>query len=120
MIFKSGLPIYQQIARRLTDEILAGKYGVDGRVPSVREYSAIVEVDVNTTVKAYDWLAQNGYIYNKRGLGYFVAQNAPALILELRRKEFREEYLPDLARQMQALNLTFDDLKEAFSSLSLD
>ena len=114
MIFKSGLPIYQQIARRLTDEILAGKYGVDGRVPSVREYSAIVEV------KAYDWLAQNGYIYNKRGLGYFVAQNAPALILELRRKEFREEYLPDLARQMKALNLTFDDLKEAFSSLSLD
>ena len=71
-------------------------------------------------LKAYDWLAQNGYIYNKRGLGYFVAQNAPALILELRRKEFREEYLPDLARQMKALNLTFDDLKEAFSSLSLD
>ncbi|WP_311355483.1 GntR family transcriptional regulator [Alloprevotella tannerae] len=120
MIFKSGLPIYLQIARRLTDEILAGKYGVDGRVPSVREYSAIVEVNVNTTVKAYDWLAQNGYIYNKRGLGYFVAKNAPALILELRRKEFREEYLPDLARQMKALNLTFDDLKEAFSSLSLD
>lgn len=68
MDFSNDKAIYIQIAERLCDEILAGKYREDERVPSVREYAVLLEVNTNTTVKSYDQLASEGIIYNKRGL----------------------------------------------------
>lgn len=76
MIFSNDKAIYVQIAERLSDEILAGKYKEDERIPSVREYAVLLEVNANTTVKAYDLLATDEIIYNKRGLGYFVSAGA--------------------------------------------
>ena len=76
MAFNNDKAIYLQIADRLSDEILAGTYKAFDRIPSVREYAATLGVNANTAVKAYDQLAQEGIIYNKRGLGYFVAEDA--------------------------------------------
>lgn len=56
------------MADRLCDEILAGTYADDDRVPSVREYAVALEVNTNTAVKAYETLARDGVIYNRRGL----------------------------------------------------
>lgn len=112
MTFKEGQPIYVQIAERLCDEVLSGTYGAGQRVPSVREYSVLLEVNVNTTVKAYDYLAQRGVIYNRRGMGYYVAPDAPALIRAERRKAFTGEVLPDVFRQMRLLGIGADELVE--------
>ena len=71
MPFNNEKAIFLQIADRLSDEILAGVYQAFDRVPSVREYAAKLGVNANTAVKAYDQLAQEGIIFNKRGLGYF-------------------------------------------------
>jgi GntR family transcriptional regulator len=65
MNFSNDKAIYVQIAERLSDEILAGKYKEDERIPSVREYAVLLEVNANTTVKAYDLLATDEIIYNK-------------------------------------------------------
>ncbi len=111
MNFKDGLPIYIQIAERLSDEILAGAYPADGRVPAVREYSALLEVNVNTTAKAFDLLVQRGVLYNRRGLGSFVSPDARRLILETRRREFMERDLPELFRRMRQLGLSPADLQ---------
>ena len=67
MIFSNDKAIYIQMADRLCDEILAGKYADDDRIPSVREYAVMLQVNTNTAVKAYDQLARDGIIYNKRG-----------------------------------------------------
>ena len=66
MNFSNDKAIYVQIAERLSDEILAGKYKEDERIPSVREYAVLLEVNANTTVKAYDLLATDEIIYNKQ------------------------------------------------------
>ena len=70
--FKQDRAIYLQMAERICDEILAGKYHSDDRIPSVREQAIIFEVNTNTVVKTYDLLLQWGIIYTRRGLGYFV------------------------------------------------
>ncbi len=111
MNFKDGLPIYIQIADRLADEILAGKYEADGRVPAVREYSALLEVNVNTTSKAFELLVQRGVLYNKRGLGSFVSPQARQIILTSRRREFMERDLPEIFRKMRQLGLSPADLQ---------
>ena len=112
MNFSNDKPIYVQIAERLSDEILAGKYKEDERIPSVREYAVLLEVNANTTVKAYDLLATDEIIYNKRGLGYFVSAGAKKQIKKTRKKEFMKERLPELARQMQLLDISIDEVKE--------
>ena len=116
MNFSNDKPIYIQMADRLCDEILAGKYHDDDRIPSVREYAVLLEVNTNTAVKAYDELARANIIYNKRGLGYFVTPGAKKQILKERKKEFMKERLPELFRQMQLLGITLEDVKVAYEA----
>ena len=117
MIFTNDKAIYIQMADRLCDEILAGKYKDDDRIPSVREYAVMLEVNANTAVKAYDELSRANIIYNKRGLGYFVTPGAKKQILKERKQEFMKERLPELFRQMQLLDITLDDVAEAYNQI---
>ena len=117
MTFSNDKPIYLQMADRLCDEILAGRYQDDDRIPSVREYSVLLEVNTNTAVKAYDELARANIIYNKRGLGYFVTKGAKKQILKERKKVFMKERLPELFRQMALLDISIDDVTEAYRDL---
>ena len=114
MIFTNDKAIYIQMADRLCDEILAGKYKDDDRIPSVREYAVMLEVNANTAVKAFDELSRANIIYNKRGLGYFVTPGAKKQILKERKQEFMKERLPELFRQMQLLDITLEDVKVAY------
>jgi len=114
MNFTNDKPIYIQMADRLCDEILADKYKDDDRIPSVREYAVLLEVNTNTAVKAYDELSRANIIYNKRGLGYFVTPGAKKQILKERKKEFMKERLPELFRQMKLLGITLEDVKVAY------
>ena len=104
------------MADRLCDEILSGAYKDDDRIPSVREYAVLLEVNTNTAVKAYDELSRANIIYNKRGLGYFVTPGAKKQILKERKREFMKERLPELFRQMQLLGITLEDVKDAFDA----
>lgn len=114
MTFKENCPIYIQMADRLCDEILAGTYAADERVPGVREYSALLQVNVNTTVKAYDLLSQRGIIYSRRGMGYFVAPEARNLIIEERKQNFRSHVLPYFIQQLFQLHIPLAEVQRAY------
>lgn len=112
MNFREGQPIYIQIAERLMDEISAGCYKADERVPGVREYSALLQVNVNTTVKAFDVLTMRGVIYNKRGLGSFVAPEAIQIIRTQRKQDFFEKQIPQIAHLLEQLDISVEELVE--------
>ena len=118
MIFNNDKAIYVQMADRLCDEILAGKYNADDRIPSVREYAVVLEVNTNTAVKAYDLLAREKIIYNKRGLGYFVSPSAREDVMASRKKEFIEQTLPDVFRQMHLLDIDIQDVQKEWENKS--
>lgn len=108
--FKQDRAIYLQIAERICNEILAGKYNADDRIPSVRELAVLLEVNTNTVVKTYDLLQQWEIIYTKRGLGYFVTENALQKIRSTKGKKFMNENLPELFRQMELLDISIDTI----------
>lgn len=110
MNFKENKPIYIQIAEHIADEVLADTLKPDGRIPSVREYAVMVEVNANTVVRSYDYLQQNGVIYNRRGLGYFVAPDAKKLIIDIRRKKLLGEDLTEMMQQLALLGVTPEEL----------
>jgi DNA-binding transcriptional regulator YhcF (GntR family) len=114
MTFTNDKAIYLQMADRLCDEILAGTYQEDDRIPSVREYAVLLQVNTNTAVKAYDELARANVIYNKRGLGYFVSPGAKEQILTERRRDFMDNRLPELFRQMRLLGIGIEEVRKAW------
>ena len=114
-MFTNEKPIFQQMADRLCDDILAGTYNDDDRIPSVREYAVTLEVNTNTAVKAYEQLSRANVIYNKRGMGYYVTPGAREQILQERRKAFLEQTLPELFRQMRLLKLGIEDVDKAWA-----
>lgn len=114
MIFNNDKAIYIQIADRLCDEIIAGTYGEDSRIPSVREYAMLLQVNTNTAVKAYDELARKGIIYNKRGIGYFVSSGARAHIADTCRTDFMERTLPTIFHDMRLLGIGIDEVTKAW------
>lgn len=115
MMFTNDKPIFQQMADRLCDDILAGTYNDDDRIPSVREYAVTLEVNTNTAVKAYEQLSRANVIYNKRGMGYYVTPGAREQILQERRKAFLEQTLAELFRQMSLLKLGIEDVDKAWA-----
>lgn len=112
MSFTNNKAIFEQIADRLADEIMAENYPPGGRIPSVREYAALLQVNTNTAIKGYELLAREGIIFNKRGMGYFVAEDARHHIAQRRQEEFMETTLPELFRQMRLLNIGIDEVAQ--------
>lgn len=106
--------IYLQIADDICDKILTGVFAPDERIPSVREYAAQVEVNVNTVMRAYDYLAGLEIIYNKRGLGFFASPDARQKVIELRRREVLGDGVQTVFRQLAMLDITPAQLSEMY------
>ena len=112
MDFRKQKPIYLQIAERLMEQVLAGQLTADDRVPSVRDVATQMGVNPNTVMRTFDYLQGEAIIYNRRGVGYFVANDARDRIMALQRKEFLEEDLPVIRQKMQLLGISLDELKK--------
>ena len=110
MLFNGKKAIYLQIADMICDQILLGQYEEEGRVPSVRETAAQVEVNSNTVMRSYDWLQNQQIIYTKRGLGFYVNPGAKQTIHQIRKEEFVQESVPEIVRTMQTLGITVSEL----------
>ena len=114
MKFKESKPIYLQISDRIMEEILQEIHPEEERIPSVREYAAMVEVNANTVVRAYDYLQNQEIIFNKRGIGYFVSKGGKKSILKLRRKTILTEDVPELFRQMELLQISSAEIQAMY------
>ncbi|MDR9419775.1 GntR family transcriptional regulator [Gracilimonas sp.] len=116
MEFSGNKPIYKQIETHFYDQILSGKWSEGERVPSVREVAVLMEVNPNTAIRAFQNLQEEGVLYNKRGVGYFVEEDALDKVKSLKREEFIQEKLPVFFKYMDQLDISFSDLKELYDS----
>lgn len=115
MIFRDNLSIYQQIAERICDEILDNKFPPGERIPSIREYAALVEVNANTVVRSYEWLQQQEIIFNKRGIGYYVSPDGKHRIKEIRRKRFFSDELPLFFNRLSTLDISVAEIDTQYA-----
>ena len=115
MNFKDNKAIYLQIADRIGDQILTGILIPDGKVPSVRELAAEIEVNANTVARTYDHLQQSGVIYTKRGLGFFVSPDAKEKIVTLRRDQLMQGEMDYFLGQIKAVGITPAELQQIYS-----
>jgi DNA-binding transcriptional regulator YhcF (GntR family) len=114
MDFKKGNTIYEQIAELVCEKILTEEWTSDNKINSVRELAAQIEVNPNTIMRAYGNLQDDGIIYNKRGIGFFVADGAKQIIEKRNKKAFIELELPDVFKKIEMLNLSFSEIEALY------
>ncbi len=114
MEFKENPAIYIQIAEYVCEQILLKKWKLGDKIISIRDLAVTMEVNPNTVQRAYDFLQQRDIITNKRGIGYFIEDDAMERILNFRREQFMENELPVFMRNIYLLNIDFKEIKSSF------
>ena len=108
---KSGVPIYDQIATQIKEQILDGSLPEGEALPSIRSLAKDLRISVITTKRAYEELEQEGFIDTMPGKGSYVAVQNRELMREEDLKKIEE-----LMRQIHVLadrnGLTAADLQD--------
>lgn len=114
MEFRDKQAIYLQIAEYVSEQILLGRWPTGDKIPSVRDLAAELEVNPNTVMRTYDFLSQKDIIANKRGIGFFPADDALDKIKAYRRESFLENDLPVFFRNVYLLGIDMTELETRY------
>jgi GntR family transcriptional regulator len=114
MKFHKQRAIYLQIGDYLCENILTGTYVPGDKIPSVRDMAVSVEVNPNTVMRTYTDLQQKGILFNQRGIGFYVAEDAVEKVREMNRREFFKIDLPKFFKTLKLLNLQYEELQELY------
>ena len=110
MDFKSTQTIYRQIENWVFEQILSGAWKPGERAKSVRELAVMFEVNPNTVMRSYDYLQNKEILLNKRGIGFFVTEDAVEKIKNLRKKQFMEEEVPAFIKNLKLLGIDVQEI----------
>lgn len=114
MEFQSQTAIWMQIAQQIATRIMAGEWPPGGRIPSVRELAAEIQVNPNTVARSVIFLQEEGVIVNQRGIGYFVAEDGVPKALAMRKQAFLEDLAPVFFKNIDELSISWDELKTLY------
>jgi GntR family transcriptional regulator len=70
----SDVPIYRQMVAAIAAAIEANEIQAGDKLPSIRELSAKLRINPNTTAKVYRELELRGFLESRAGAGSFVRQ----------------------------------------------
>jgi GntR family transcriptional regulator len=110
MNFKDKEAIYLQIADYVSEHITLGKWQPGEKIPSVRDLATLLQVNPNTVMRTYEHLQQLEVVFNKRGLGLFVADDAISRIQTIRKERFMQQELPDFFNSLYLLDIKPDEI----------
>ncbi|MCH5190460.1 MAG: GntR family transcriptional regulator [Oscillospiraceae bacterium] len=92
--FHSRTPIYEQIKEQITSLIGQGELKEGDQLPSLRQLSTELSVNINTIKRAFSDLELNGIIYSVAGKGSFISGNSQKnVIVESALEEAKQSIL---------------------------
>lgn len=106
--------IYLQIVDYVCEQVIVKRWSSGEKIPSVRELAIMLEVNPNTVMRSYEILKSTHIIFDKRGIGYFLAPDAEKKVLEYLQREFTSKALPQVFKTMYLLGMELPDLKRPF------
>lgn len=114
MDFKADKPIFRQIVDLLSSRILSGLWAEGQRIPSVRELSVELMVNTRTVMSALEELEKTGIISSRRGMGYYLAEDAAEIERQRRIDEFKRVKLTEMFAEMDSLGISIDEVVELY------
>lgn len=112
----SGVPIYQQIAEQMKNDILSGKMKQGEYLPSIRGLARELKISVITTMKAYELLELEGLVTAAQGKGYFVNAQDTEMLREQHLRKV-EAALQEAIVAAKIAGISNIELKETLDAL---
>ena len=112
-LFDDSSPIYRQIADQIRDDVISGVLAEEEQVMSTNQYAAFHRINPATAAKAFQQLVDEGVLYKRRGIGMFVAADAPERLRAERRARFFDDVLAPAIAEAERLGIPLDDVVEA-------
>ena len=112
----SGVPIYRQLMDQVRAMIAGRKLQMGDLLPSVRQMSAELGVNMMTVSKAYSRLEVEGVLSRARGLGMVVEASALSGNVTERKKELRPFVEQFVVRGIQ-LDLTDQQMNDVVTDV---
>jgi len=106
---KSAIPIYEQVKNSVKLAVFVGTLSQGDKIISIRELSTRHNINPLTVMKAYNQLENEGYLFSRKGSGYFVKFD-PGEINKQRLKQLAVE-LRKFIQKIAELGFSADDLK---------
>jgi GntR family transcriptional regulator len=108
---ESDTPIYVQVKNQVLFAIADGRLQPGDALPTVNKVATETGVNMNTVGKAYRDLEVMGLVKARRGRGFFVLNEAPALCRERVRPDIVERLYTRI-REAMAAGLSSADIQE--------
>lgn len=109
-VLDESLPIYQQIADMIMDDIIDGQLKEDEKIPSENEIAQFFSINRATIRKGLQVLLDLDLLYKKRGIGMFVKKGARAKLIRERQKSYTDEYILPLLEEAKRIGLDLADV----------
>lgn len=109
---ESTAPLFRQIADLIEDAIVEGSLQIGDRAPSTNELAEFHRINPATARKGLTLLVESGVLEKRRGVGMFVTERAPEVILNRRRDAFAASYLAPLVDEAVKLGVSRTDLHD--------
>ena len=112
--FSNDKPIFLQLADLIKSEILSGKYKINEKLPSVREFALEFQVNPNTVQKALQILEEEKLIITDRTNGKFVAGSTNQI--ESQKNKIVKQEIALFFEKMKSLGLDIMEIKEIINN----
>jgi len=113
-------PLYEQIKKQITEQIINGELPPGYMLPSIRVLAKELGISVITVKKAYEDLEAGGYIVTNQGKGSFVAKAGAEFVRESRLKEIQQSFengislCRELGMDSEEIIKIFNDILDEF------
>jgi len=104
----STIPLYKQIANWLETEILKGNFTMDEKIYSQYQLAEMFQINPATAARGLTLLGEEGILYDRRGLGKFVAAEAVTIIQLKRKDEVLGSLVNKLVKEAHHLSIEKD------------
>ena len=102
-------PIYEQIYSQIKNQIISGALKENEMLPSIRGLAKDLRISFVTTMRAYDELEKEGFIYTLPAKGCYVAPKNVELLREENLKKI-EDHIEQILQLAASCNLSREDI----------
>jgi GntR family transcriptional regulator len=117
MNWNDDQPIYRQLREKIVSLILSGTFKEGDPLPSVRQVSSDYQINHITVSKSYQELVDMQLVESRRGMGMYVVEGAKQKLHQLEKEKFITTELPALAKRLDDLGISPNELIKALLAI---
>ena len=116
--FKSGIPIYEQIAHRVLELIETGELKPGDQLPTTRQLAVQLGINFNTVARAYRMLDQGAAISTQHGRGTYILEEKSQKQSKQGNSDTIEELTRFYLRKATYLGFEPEEIKRCFERIT--